>query len=155
MAFTLIACVAVGGRSLQGSAKSTLQARWFLGAERVEIRARLRVVTNVFIGLGTVLAGVALLVDTAAAYRTTMVVVGLFTAGRDGAAGGPAPACRGFAAGMDVHLDPDRVPGPLAAARPHLPRQRGAQLGDRDAVQHDQRRRTAVDRRPGPRRRPW
>jgi hypothetical protein len=111
VAFTLIACVAVGARSLQGSAKSTLQARWFLGAERVEIRARLRVVTNVFIGLGTVLAGVALLVDTGAAYRTTMVAVGLFTA----AATVPLAGLRrvpGFAAGMDVHLDPDRVRGP-------------------------------------------
>lgn len=111
VAFTLIACVAVGARSLQGSAKSTLQARWFLGAERVEIRARLRVVTNVFIGLGTVLAGVALLVDTGTAYRTTMVVVGLFTA----AATVPLAGLRrvpGFAAGMDVHLDPDRVRGP-------------------------------------------
>ncbi|MFC6344442.1 hypothetical protein ACFP8W_20845, partial [Nocardioides hankookensis] len=64
VAFTLIACVAVGSRSLQGSAKATLQARWFLGADRVGIRARLRVITNVFIGLGTVLAGAALLVDT-------------------------------------------------------------------------------------------
>ena len=103
--------MAVGSRSLQGSAKATLQARWFLGAERVEIRARLRVVTNVFIGLGTVLAGVALLVDTGAAYRTTMVVVGLFTA----AATVPLAGLRrvpGFAAGMDVHLDPDRVRGP-------------------------------------------
>lgn len=109
--FTLVACFAVGARALQGSAKATLQARWFAGPERVEIRARLRVVTNVFIGLGTVLAGVALLADTATAYRTTMVIVGVFTAG----ATAPLSGLRrvpGFAAVMDVHLDPDRVDGP-------------------------------------------
>ena len=111
VAFTAIACVAVGSRSLQGSAKATLQARWFVGAERVEIRARLRVVTNVFIGLGTVLAGVALLVDTGAAYRTTMVAVGLFTVAATVPIGG-LRRVPGFAAGMDVHLDPDRVRGP-------------------------------------------
>ncbi|MGY2702007.1 MFS transporter [Nocardioides sp. HB32] len=110
LAFTVVACVAVGSRSLQGSAKAALQARWFTGADRVEVRARLRVVTNVFIGLGTVLAALALLVDTAAAYRTTMVVVAVLLA----ASTVPLLALRtvpGFAAVMDVHLDPDRVRG--------------------------------------------
>ncbi|MDN4175568.1 MFS transporter [Nocardioides sp. SOB77] len=75
--FVLIACVAVASRAVQGTAKQTLLARWFTGPDRVEVRARLRVVTNVFIGLGTVLAALALLVGTATAYRTTMVVVGV------------------------------------------------------------------------------
>ena len=110
LAFTLVACVAVGSRSLQGSAKAALQARWFTGADRVEVRARLRVVTNVFIGLGTVLAALALLVDTAAAYRATMVVVAVLL----GASTVPLLGLRtvpGFGGVMDVHLDPDRVRG--------------------------------------------
>nr|WP_179503790.1 MFS transporter [Nocardioides daedukensis] len=77
LSFVLIACVVVGARSMQGTAKSTLQARWFTGPERVDIRARLRVVTNVFIGIGTCLAAVALVIGTADAYRLTMVLVGL------------------------------------------------------------------------------
>lgn len=110
LSFTLVACVAIGSRSLQGSAKAALQARWFTGADRVEVRARLRVVTNVFIGLGTVLAALALLVDTAAAYRTTMVVVAVLL----GASTVPLLGLRavpGFGSVMDVHLDPDRVRG--------------------------------------------
>lgn len=110
LTFTLVACLAVGSRSLQGSAKAALQARWFTGADRVEVRARLRVVTNVFIGLGTVLAALALLVDTAAAYRTTMVVVAVLL----GASTLPLLGLRavpGFGTVMDVHLDPDRVRG--------------------------------------------
>ncbi|WP_121255669.1 MFS transporter [Nocardioides ferulae] len=75
--FVAIACCAVGFRALQGSAKATMLARWFTGPDRVQVRARLRVVTNVFIGLGTVLAGLALLVGSAAAYRTTMVIAGV------------------------------------------------------------------------------
>ncbi|WP_216656422.1 MFS transporter [Nocardioides marmotae] len=76
VSFVLVACVAVASRAVQGTAKQTLLARWFTGPDRVGVRARLRVVTNVFIGLGTALAALALLVGTAAAYRTTMVVVG-------------------------------------------------------------------------------
>ncbi|SDD49421.1 MFS transporter [Nocardioides lianchengensis] len=75
--FVAIACAAVGFRSLQGSAKSALLARWFTGPDRVAVRARLRVVMNVSIGLGTLAAGLALLVDTRAAYQAAMVVVGL------------------------------------------------------------------------------
>lgn len=71
--FTLAAVVAVGARGVHSTARQALLARWFTGPERVEIRARLRVVMNVFIGLGTLAAAVALLVDTASAYRTAMV----------------------------------------------------------------------------------
>jgi MFS family permease len=75
-AFVVTACCAVGFRSMQGTARQALLARTFTGPERVGVRARLRVVTNVFIGLGTVLAGTSLLVGTAAAYRSTMLAAG-------------------------------------------------------------------------------
>jgi MFS family permease len=75
--FVVTACAAVGFRSLQGSAKSALLARWFTGPDRVAVRARLRVVTNVFMGLGTLAAGIALLLDTRTAYQAAIVVVGL------------------------------------------------------------------------------
>ena len=73
VAFTAAAVVAVGARGVHSTARQALLARWFTGAERVEVRARLRVVMNVFIGLGTLAAAVALLLDTALAYRTAMV----------------------------------------------------------------------------------
>jgi hypothetical protein len=75
--FTLVACLAIGMRSASGSSKQAMLARWYTGPERVEVRARMRVVTNVFIGLGTVAAAAALLVDTSAAYRTAMLAVGV------------------------------------------------------------------------------
>lgn len=112
VAFVLIACVAVGSRSLQGTAKATLQARWFEGAERVGIRARLRVITNVFIGLGTVLAGGALLVGTASAYQVVMVATALFAALSTVPLAGLRARVAGFGARMDSHLEPHRVPGP-------------------------------------------
>ncbi|WP_050758174.1 MFS transporter [Xylanimonas cellulosilytica] len=74
--FTAIACLAVGGRAANGSARSAILAVWYTGPDRVDVRARLRVVTNVFIGLGTVVAGAALLIDTAAAYHVAMAAVG-------------------------------------------------------------------------------
>jgi hypothetical protein len=75
--FTLVASLAIGLRSASGSSKQAMLARWYTGPERVEVRARMRVVTNVFIGLGTVAAAAALLVDTPAAYRTAMISVGV------------------------------------------------------------------------------
>jgi hypothetical protein len=80
LTFTAVACVAMGAQRLQGAAKGALQARWYTGPERVEVRARLRVVTNVSIGLGTCLAAVALVLDTASAYRATMVGTAVLTA---------------------------------------------------------------------------
>jgi len=79
VAFVLVACVAVGARSMQSTAKNTVVARWFTGADRVTVRARLRVVTNVFIGLGTLLAAIALLVGTGAAYQATMAATAVLT----------------------------------------------------------------------------
>jgi hypothetical protein len=100
VAFTLIACLAVGGRSLQSSAKAALLASWFTGVERVGVRARLRVVTNVFIGLGTCFAAVALLLDTAGAYRTTVVAVAVLA----GAATVPLAGLRARVPGLAVRL---------------------------------------------------
>ncbi|MFC8596867.1 MFS transporter [Isoptericola sp. NPDC057191] len=71
--FTAVAIVATAARGVHSTARQALLARWFTGPERVEVRARLRVVMNVFIGLGTLAAGIALLLDTTAAYRTAMV----------------------------------------------------------------------------------
>jgi hypothetical protein len=75
--FVVIACFALGLRAAQGTARLALLARWFTGPERVATRAGLRVVTNVCIGLGTAIAGVTLLIDTAVAYRVTMAASGL------------------------------------------------------------------------------
>ncbi len=76
-AFVGTACVAVGLQAMQRTAQSTLLAQHFTGPERVGVRARLRVVTNVFIGLGTGGAALALLADTAAAYTAAMLVIGV------------------------------------------------------------------------------
>ncbi|MEL7978131.1 MFS transporter [Isoptericola sp. F-RaC21] len=81
VSFTLVAVVVSAGRGVQSTARQALLARWFTGPERVDVRARLRVVTNVLIGLGTLAAAVALLVDTAAAYRTAMVATAVLLLG--------------------------------------------------------------------------
>jgi MFS family permease len=79
ISFTVIACFAVGLRAIQGTARSALLATSFTGADRVVVRARLRVVVNVFIGLGTCAAALALLVDTAFAYTVAILLVGGLT----------------------------------------------------------------------------
>ncbi|HZX03401.1 MFS transporter [Kribbella sp.] len=77
--FVLIAACVSATRGLQSTAQVTLLARWYVGPERVTVRARLRVVMNVFIGGGSLLAGLALMVDTTSAYRLTVVLVGAVT----------------------------------------------------------------------------
>ncbi|MEV5965034.1 MFS transporter [Kribbella sp. NPDC051952] len=76
VSFVLIAACVSATRGLQSTAQMTLLARWYVGPERVAVRARLRVVMNVFIGLGTLVAGLALMIDTTTAYRLTVVLVG-------------------------------------------------------------------------------
>ncbi|WP_371402070.1 MFS transporter [Kribbella sp. NBC_00662] len=76
ISFILIAACVSATRGLQSTAQVTLLARWYVGPERVTVRARLRVVMNVFIGAGSLLAGLALMVDTTSAYRLTVVLVG-------------------------------------------------------------------------------
>lgn len=71
-AFIAVACAAVGQQAMQRTALSTLIAQSFTGPERVEVRARLRVVMNCFIGLGTGLAAIALAVGTRPAYMLAM-----------------------------------------------------------------------------------
>ena len=78
--FVLVAACVSASRGVMSTAEMTLLARWYTGPERVVVRARIRVVMNVAIGVGTLLAALALLVDTAAAYRLTIVVVGTLTA---------------------------------------------------------------------------
>jgi len=78
-AFVAVACLATGARQAGASARSALVARSFTGPSRVEMRARLHVVVNVGIGLGTCVAAAALLVDTAAAYRIAVFAVGCVT----------------------------------------------------------------------------
>lgn len=75
--FTLVACLAAVMRSASGTSKQTMLARWYTGPERVVVRARLRVVTNVFIGLGTVAAAAALQTGTAVAYQTALIASGV------------------------------------------------------------------------------
>jgi MFS family permease len=79
ISFILIAACVSATRGLQSTAQVTLLARWYVGPERVTVRARLRVVMNVFIGAGSLLAGLALMVDTTSAYRLTVVLVGAVT----------------------------------------------------------------------------
>ena len=77
LSFVVIACFAVGLRAAGGSSRQAMIARWFTGPDRVATRAGLRVITNVGIGLGTVVAAVTLVIDTAAAYRVTMAAAGV------------------------------------------------------------------------------
>ncbi|WP_181429132.1 MFS transporter [Curtobacterium sp. MCSS17_008] len=60
-----------------GSVRSAAIGRAFPGSERVRVRATMRTVTNVGIGIGTALAAIPLAIGTGEAYRVTMVVSGL------------------------------------------------------------------------------
>jgi MFS family permease len=73
-AFVIVACAAVGQQAMQRTALATMIAESFTGRDRVEIRARLRVVTNVSIAAGTGLAAVALAIGTTPAYMLAMLV---------------------------------------------------------------------------------
>jgi hypothetical protein len=73
LGFCLIASIAVGLQGAQRTAQATLLARQFVGADRVEVRARLRVTTNVFVGLGSAGAAGALAVGTSVAYALAML----------------------------------------------------------------------------------
>ncbi|MFC7709942.1 MFS transporter [Micromonospora lupini] len=75
-AFVVVACAAVGQQAMQRTALTTMIAESFTGPDRVEMRARLRVVTNAFIGVGTALAAVALVLDTKLAYLLAMLATG-------------------------------------------------------------------------------
>jgi len=53
VSFVVIAACVSATRGLQSTAQVTMLARWYVGPERVTVRARLRVVMNVFIGGGS------------------------------------------------------------------------------------------------------
>lgn len=72
-AFVIVACAAVGQQAMQRTALATMIAESFTGRDRVEVRARLRVVTNVSIAAGTALAAVALAIGTRPAYMLAML----------------------------------------------------------------------------------
>lgn len=73
VAFVAVACAALGLQAMQRTALNTMIAQCFTGPERVEVRARLRVLTNGFIGLGAALAAIALAIDTRPAYLLAML----------------------------------------------------------------------------------
>jgi hypothetical protein len=75
--FVLVAVVAVGAESMQRTARVTLLARVFTGADRVAVRARLRVVDNVVIAAGSGAAAVALVVGSRASYTMAVLIASL------------------------------------------------------------------------------
>lgn len=73
----LIAAVVGIFEAAGASARMAIIARAFDGPRRVSARAILRTVTNVAIAAGAAAGGLALLVDTATAYRTAIIVAGV------------------------------------------------------------------------------
>ncbi|MFL0389678.1 MFS transporter [Curtobacterium sp. 179-B 9B NHS] len=75
---TLVATASVVTLAQQGGSavRSAAVGRAFPGGERVRVRATMRTVTNVGIGVGTALAAVPLAIGTGEAYRVTMVLSG-------------------------------------------------------------------------------
>ncbi|UWZ42043.1 MFS transporter [Dactylosporangium matsuzakiense] len=78
-AFVVVASVAVCGQAMQRTALTTMIAESFTAADRLAVRARLRVAMNVFIALGTALAAIALAVGTKPAYQVAMLATGALT----------------------------------------------------------------------------
>jgi len=75
---TLVATASVVTLAQQGGSavRSAAVGRAFPGTERVRVRATMRTVTNVGIGVGTALAAVPLAIGTGEAYRVTMALSG-------------------------------------------------------------------------------
>lgn len=72
----LVACLAFGCEAAAHSARSAIIARGFEGSARVTARAVLRTITNIGIAIGSAAGGLALVFDTAAAYRAILVAAG-------------------------------------------------------------------------------
>ena len=72
VAFVVAACVVLGMAAMQRTAMLTVIAQSFGTESRIQVRARLRAATNVFIAVGTGVAAAALLVGTAPAYVIAM-----------------------------------------------------------------------------------
>jgi MFS family permease len=71
--FVLIACGELASTNAASAVRNGLIATAVAGEDRVRTRAYLRSITNLGIGLGSALAGIALHVDTRAAYVTLIV----------------------------------------------------------------------------------
>lgn len=76
--FITAASAVVAARSAQNTARATVLAQAFTPAQAVLVRARLGVVINVFIGLGTTAAALAFVAGDAPAYRTALLAAGAF-----------------------------------------------------------------------------
>lgn len=75
----VLSAVAVGANRASNAVRSGVIARSFQGASRTESRAVLRTVANAGIAVGSALAGVPVLVGTAAGYQLTFVLAGCAT----------------------------------------------------------------------------
>jgi len=73
----IIACVVSAVGSASNATRMAVVARAFVGPARVHTRSILRTVTNAAIALGAAIAGVALLANSAAAYRIVMLGAGI------------------------------------------------------------------------------
>lgn len=72
--FVVLACVAFGAQGVRRTAQVTLIAQAFTGPGRTEARARLRVVTNIFVAVGSGIGALVLAIGTAPAYRVALVL---------------------------------------------------------------------------------
>jgi predicted MFS family arabinose efflux permease len=87
--FVVIACGELAATNASSAVRNGLIATAVAGDDRVRTRAYLRSVTNLGIGIGSALAGVALHADTRTAYLTLIIadaVTFLFAAARHAAA---------------------------------------------------------------------
>lgn len=73
----VVACIAFGSETAAHSARSAIIARGFEGPGRVNARAVLRTITNIGIGIGSAVGGLALLIGTAEAYRAILIGAGI------------------------------------------------------------------------------
>lgn len=80
VAFTVLASAVSVLRYANTTARATMIASGFSGPERVQLRARMRVVTNVATGAGVLLAGIVLAFGTTPALKAAIVAVGVLTA---------------------------------------------------------------------------
>jgi len=103
-----VAAVVSTAEKFGWSVRSAAIGRAFEGEQRVRIRAIMRTVTNAGIGIGTALAAIPLAIDTAAAYRVTLVLSGALLVVA-------AVPLRRLEASR---VDPRPAPGPLPAALP-------------------------------------
>lgn len=72
----LIGCVSFGAGSAAHSTNAAIIARAFDGPARISARAVIRTVTNIGIALGSGVAAIALVLDTAEAYRVFLAAAG-------------------------------------------------------------------------------